>query len=502
MTRSVYTPSLAAQGPLVLRIADAIRTDVVRGRLRSGERLPGSRALATRLRVNRGTVLAAIRELESEGWIRSVEGSGSFIAANLPIRRAKPVAGAALPQPPEAPGFDVDAFPIHESWSSTPGLVELSSGRPDMDLLPSPEIGRAWRRVMARSGAALSDYGDPAGHPALRNAVATLLAERRGLAVDADHILVTRGSQMGLFLTAQTLIRPGDRVAVEALGYRPAWAAFQAAGAELVPVPVDANGLVVDAIPNGVRAVYTTPHHQFPTGVVMSASRRLRLLQRASLERFAVIEDDYDNEFHWEGRPILPLASADTAGVVVYVGSLSKVYAPGLRVGYIAAPKAMIPVMSNRRRVIDRQGDQVLERAVAELIDDGSLSRQIRRMHRVYRQRRQVLLGALRRDLCGVVDVEPLPPGGMCLWASVAEGVDPVQWAARAAGVGIALATGRDFAFHATTVPSAVRFGFCALDAGDLDSAVRRLASVVPRSNPIPSGTLTGSLDPFQPAPP
>jgi GntR family transcriptional regulator / MocR family aminotransferase len=237
--------------------------------------------------------------------------------------------------------------------SLPPGTLNLSNGAPDVRLVPAQAIGRAYRRVLARRGADLLAYGDPEGHPALRAALASMLASTRGLAVTADDILVTRGSQMALTLTARALLRPGDVVAVEQFGYRPAWEAFRAAGATVVPVPIDRDGLDVDALKRlasrtTLRALYVTPHHQYSTTVTLKAASRLALLALARAKRIAIIEDDYDHEFHFDGRPVLPLASADRTGLVVYIGTLSKILAPGLRVGYIAAHGCGTPMNVTR----------------------------------------------------------------------------------------------------------------------------------------------------------
>src|SRR6185312_12732769 len=248
----------------------------------------------------------------------------------------------------------------------TPRGIQLSSGSPDVRLAPTTLLTRAYRRaVRGLSGTALR-YGFPHGHPDLRAALARMLAATRGLAARAEDVVVTSGSQMALDLVSRALLRPGDAVAVEQLGYRPAWLAFRQHGAQLVPVPVDGQGMDIEALARAaarapLRAVYVTPHHQYPTTATLSAGRRIALLELARKLRIAIIEDDYDHEYHYEGRPILPLASADPAGVVVYIGTLAKVIAPGVRLGYAAAPRPLLDSMAAHRHIIDRQGDHTLE---------------------------------------------------------------------------------------------------------------------------------------------
>ena len=471
----------AADLPIYLRLARALVADVRRGRLRPGERLPGSRALATQLGVHRNTVLAALEELRAEGWIEARAGSGTFVCAELPEPEAprgksrSAVGAFHLRPPPSLPGGDLP----DPTEAPPPGALVLAGGLPDLRLLPVQELARELRRAMGRHGPAVLGYGDPAGLPRLRGALADLLRARRGIAAGPSSVLVTRGSQQGLYLAAQILVRPGDRVAVEALGYRPAWHALALAGAELVPLAVDAEGLSVVALEAALaqgplRAVYLTPQHQFPTMAVLPAARRLRLLELARQHRFVVIEDDYDHEFHYEGAPVLPLAASDPAGSVVYVGTLSKVLAPGLRLGFVVAGEALIAAMAVRRRVIDRQGDQATEEAIARLIEDDTIPRHIRRMRRIYAQRRQVVVEAVRRDLAGVVDPRP-PPGGLALWPAVDPAVDVVAWAGRAREAGVVFEPGRSFHLH-DAPQAAFRLGFGCLEPEELREAVRRLA--------------------------
>jgi len=470
--------------PTFLRIARAVTADVQRGRLLPGARLPGSRRLAAALGVHRNTVLAAYDELASEGWLETREGSGTFVASDLPERRA----AAPKSEAPTAPGFDLGPAPAPPPpdpfADPPPGALLLNSGMPDLRLAPTAELARAYRRALRRAGSSLLSYGDVRGLPRLRAALADMLRVRRGLPTADDQILVTRGSQMALHLVARALLGPGDRVAVEALGYPPAWQALRETGAELVPIPVDDQGLRVDALEAAladapIRALYVTPHHQFPTMAVLPAPRRLRLLALAQAHRFAIIEDDYDNEFHYEGRPVLPLAASDRAGVVVYVGTLSKVVAPGLRIGWAAAPAPVIERMAILRRAVDRQGDQAVERAVAELLEDDTIPRHVRRMRRVYAARREAVLGELRERLAGALTVEA-PAGGIALWPRVADDLDADDWAAACRAEGVVIAPGRLYDIAGRYQPH-FRLGFASLDDAELRAAIEGMAQAIRR---------------------
>jgi GntR family transcriptional regulator/MocR family aminotransferase len=284
-------------------------------------------------------------------------------------------------------------------------------------------------------------------------------------------------------LVARSLLAPGDVVAVEALGYPNAVNVFRRAGAKVVPIPVDRHGLDVDALvavtkAEKLRLVYVTPHHQYPTTVTLAPTRRLALLEHARRERIAILEDDYDQEFHYDGRPVLPLASNDPHGNVVYVGTLAKSLAPGLRLAFVVAPRPLIERMTGERALIDRQGDLILEAAVAELLDDGDVQRHVRRMRRVYHARRDAFCTALERELAGVLSYRR-PPGGLQLWAAVAPSVDVALWQERAMARGVFFQIGRQFTLDGSPTPN-VRLGYALIDEKDAASAVRRLAECMP----------------------
>ncbi len=457
--------------PLFMQIVRAITGDIRRGRLTAGALLPGSRTLARTLGVHRNTVLAAYRELEAQGCITSA-GRATRISTEIPARAAGSASSAGTV------GFPLHPAPRFRRFSAaaTPGVLHFGGGFPDLRLFPRAELARAYRRAL--HGSALAYGGDPRGDPALRRMLALLLGEARGLARTEEEILVTTGSQRALDLVARTLIRPGDVVAVEDPGYPPAWSAFVAAGAALVPIPVDGEGVRVEALAElasrrRVRAVYVTPHHQFPTTVTLSAARRLRLLDLACAHRFAIIEDDYDFEFHYDRRPVLPLASSDDLGMVVYLGTFSKLLGPGLRLGWVAAPRPLVDRLAALRAASDTVGHHVLERAVAELIEDGLLARHARRMRRIYQSRRDTLAESLR-SVFPAADFET-PPGGMSLWLRWPRGVDVEAWSARAPAHGVGFYPGSLFAFRAGRRTRTARLGFTTLDERELREAVTRL---------------------------
>lgn len=471
-------PDASLPAPLFAQIANAITDHIRGGQLASGDVLPGSRALARELGVDRDTVLAAYGDLEAQGLLTTVPRTGTVVAdppTGIGVQR-----GLA-----RQVGFALDAGPpIRDRQPGPPpGAIMLAAGIPDLRLVPSELIARAYRRAMRRHAAAVLGYAtSSAGHPRLRTALAHLVRDARGVAATADEIMVTRGSQMALDLVARALVRPGDVVCVEALGYRPSWRGLERAGARLVGVPVDAGGIDVDALARicartPIRLLYVTPHHHYPTTVVLTAGRRARLLALARKHRFAVLEDDYDHEFHYDGRPVLPLASTDRHGVVIYIGTLSKILAPGLRLGFVVAPRPLVDRLARERYLVDRQGDHALELAIAELIEDDELGRHTRKMRRIYHARRDTLAGALRDQLGDRISFQ-VPTGGIALWVETAPGLDADRWCKRAYDSGVVFQPGSAFSLTAARI-AAARFGYGACNEAEIKLAVRRLAQCI-----------------------
>ena len=483
MTRQPWAFTLSLdrsnRQPLFLQITRAIVDDICRGRLKPGDMLPGTRTLAASLSVNRVTVLTAYDELAAEGWITTHRARGCSISPQLPLD----VAPSSRKGPFEQmPGYPLPSPPVvQRSPEHLNGILVLGASSPDARLLDVEPLARAYRSALRKAGGRLLRYATPEGHPRLRAAIATMLAASRAVPAAAEHVFVTRGSQMALSLIARAILRPGSAVAVEALGYRNAWQAFSAAGAELIPIPVDRSGLDVAALARvlesrSIAAVYTTPHHQFPTTVTMSAARRLQLLELARVRGFAIIEDDYDHEFHYDGRPVLPLASLDRSGVVIYVGTFSRLLVPGIRLGFIAGPPALLERLGAVRESFDMQGDSVTEAAVAELLDDGEVQRHLRRGRGVYRERRDLLV-TLLREAFGTELEFAVPAGGIALWVKV-HGVDVERWARAALARRVAFQTGREFAYDGRIRPYA-RLGYASLDADELRTAVGHLRAAL-----------------------
>lgn len=461
--------------PVFLALARAVIADIERGRLKPGDPLPGTRALSKSLGLNRNTVDAAYHELTMQGWLAAEPSRGTFVARDLPDfgREGR----ESTPLPPMAAEDGVVGRP----------MLSFSDGAPDPRLAPVAALGQAFRRaVTAPAFLAGTGYGDRRGSAMLRQALASHLKDERGLAVSADQMLITRGSQMALFLAAVAVTAPGEAIAVETPGYPLAWAAFRAAGARVIGVPVDASGIDVEALERlaprepALKAVYVTPHHHYPTTVTLGAARRLRLIDLARRRRLVIIEDDYDHEYRFDGRPILPLAARSQADApVIHLGSLSKLLVPGIRVGYAVAPPALLTRMAERREAIDRQGDLPLEQALAGLIADGTLRRHARKARRVYQGRRDRLAALLGERLAGAMRFDP-PAGGLAIWCKLAPGLGAEEWGMNARRLGLAVLSGMSFTLAGTAAPDAFRLGFAHLDDVELARAIDLLVKAKP----------------------
>ncbi|TCC30864.1 PLP-dependent aminotransferase family protein [Kribbella speibonae] len=395
--------NLNHDGGLAEQIYTQLSQQIASGALREGTVLPSSRELAGRLAVSRATVVTAYERLAAHGLIRSRAGIGTMVSAR---RGSAPVVPVESPLRPRAvwaaEQFDVPdpAMPAAE-FNFAPGVP-----------MPADFPFAQWRALLSDQLRTSTEagYADPAGSGRLRDALARHLGVSRGVRVEAGQLVITTGAQQAFDIAARVLLEPGDTVAVEDPGYRPAYRGFLAYGARVVGVPVDAEGLVVARIPPETRLVYVTPSHQFPLGMPMSESRRTELLAWAARHDAAIVEDDYDSEFRFTGRPLTPLQATDTEGRVLYVGSFSKTLLPALRVGFLGVPWTLAEAARRAKFAADYGTAGHLQAALAEFIEAGDLARHLRRMRRTYERRHDVLMSELHDQFGGVL--EPIGSSG------------------------------------------------------------------------------------------
>lgn len=344
----------------------------------------------------------------------------------------------------------------------------------------------AWRRcinhalrIQARSR---GEYRDPGGEQELRLAISRYVAFNRAVLCNWQDVIVTQGAQQALDLLTRVVVRPGDVVAMEEPGYPPARAAFAAQGATVVSVPVDAYGIVTASLPKQACLVYVTPSHQFPLGVPMSLERRIELLEWAQQNRAVIIEDDYDGEFRFEGRPMESLKSLDRAGLVAYVGTFSKTIFPELRVGYMVPPRSLNGAVLKAKQIGDWHSCTLTQTALARFMLDGDFARHLRRIHKQYEARRDMLVAHLRGDLARWM--EPVvPAAGIHMIALLKEGVDESPLIAAANGVSVALYGISPF-YASEPARQGLLFGYGGMSAENIDTALRRVAQVLREAVP------------------
>ncbi len=464
----------AAGSRSILRaLHEQLRAAILDGRLQPGLRLPATRALADAYGVSRNTAVAAYDLLLSEGYIVSRARSGAFVADGLPHLRKRRNADDA-----PGPQRRLNAFwrdpPLFMPATATTARFDFKLGVADKQLFPFATWRQLSARVLRAFAREAAAYGPPRGRQSLREAVARHVAFTRAVACQPNDVLVTSGSQQAFDLLARILVTPGRTVvAVENPGYPPLHTALAAAGARIAPVPVDAEGMVVAKLPPDAKVVCVTPSHQFPLGTVMSMRRRAALLEFAHARNAVVIEDDYDGEFRFGGRPLDALQSLDRTDSVFYIGTFSKSLFPGIRLGFIVAPRWAQPALVAAKRGADIHCGVVEQDTLAAFIDEGHMARHVRKTRAVYGARLQALLDGIRRDLDHWL--EPMPSAaGLHVAALAKMPIDMDAVAARALELDVGVYPLRPYYARGRAAPGLV-FGYGAIDEHDIREGLSRL---------------------------
>lgn len=485
--------------PLHKQLYDELRAAILSGRLKPGERVPSTRAMAQSLGVSRTTITQSYEQLLSEGYLRATTGSGTFVGCQLPdeLLKTRPVE-TSRPRTRQSASHQIelsrygasitDIVPFEPPEPDMP--INFKNGRPALEEFPL----HLWRRLLLRhyraNDPSLLDYASGSqGYEPLREAIAGYLRRSRAVACEADQVVIVNGSQQALDLVAKLLIDRGDAVAVEDPGYLGARRAFLAQGAELLPAPVDESGIVVDGLnsktflkaKDRLKLIYVTPSHQFPTGATLTLPRRLDLLAWAEKMGVMIIEDDYDSEFRYGSRPIPALQSLAGAGSVIYAGTFSKALFPALRVGYLVAPAPLARVFARAKWLADRQTPMIEQRVLADFINEGHWERHLRRMRTLYDKRRQALVHALENHFGDSVTIMG-ENAGMHLMIRLSGRLsaklsdDEVERRARLAGVG--LVSARLYYLGENRRDEFV-LGYSGLSERKIREGVRRLARVI-----------------------
>ncbi|MCE6992852.1 PLP-dependent aminotransferase family protein [Dyadobacter sp. CY323] len=473
--------------PVYLQIARQMINAIQRGVLVTGVKLPGTRSLAEILDVHRKTVVAAYHELDAQGWIEMLPNKGTFVTKKSPIAdsNALPFNAQDLVSYPQKAGFSFDTSMLLDRPVSVSNVdLQFTDGLPDVRLAPMDKMAKAYSSVLKRkNNRKYLSYSHVEGNAYFREKLANYLNNTRGLHIGSENIITTHGIQMGIYLASTLLIGKGDNVVVGNLSYYVANMIFQKAGAQILPVPVDDFGISVEAVrklceTTRIRMLYITPHHHYPTTVTLSPERRVELLNLSVQYGFIILEDDHDYDFHYNSSPVLPLASADGAGMVVYVGSFCKALAPGLRSGYLVAPENLIAELGKLRRIIDRQGDLMMEQALGEMLDEGEIQRHIKKAQKIYHQRRDVLSELLKQHLSEYLTFRS-PPGGLAIWTEWRKDINLMRISKACLKQNLHLP--QTLLFQ-TGQLSAMRLGFGNLDEDELSESILILKNVVAKN--------------------
>ncbi|MGC2110901.1 MAG: PLP-dependent aminotransferase family protein [Candidatus Korobacteraceae bacterium] len=472
-------PLSKRRGPLFRQVYLGLREAILSGAFNSSDRLPSTRDVAEQLEVSRTVVLLAYDQLLAEGFVVGRSGSGTYVSAGVGESRG---AGSSHQVKLWLSRFGSSAAAAYSRINfpqrRKPSLpYDFAYGRSDLETFPF----EMWRRMLLRCArkapVAELDYGPAGGDLRLREAISTHLRRSRAVLCDASQVMVVNGSQQALDLITRVLVERGDRVAIEDPSYQGTREVLRAAGAHLLPISVDRDGLHPAKLPSNARIAFVTPSHQFPTGAILSLTRRLELLQWAKRRNAVIVEDDYDGEFRYEGQPLESLQGLDREGRVIYIGTFSRTVFSALRIGYLIAPKSLLPAFLAAKWLSDRHTARLEQETLAEFISTGMYERYLRRVRRRNAARRDALLGAIRTHLGDRVEVTGDGAGAhVVLWPKSCVAEDTVITAAASRGVGV---YGISRYFLKRPSRPGILLGYSRLNETEINEGIRRLGQVV-----------------------
>ncbi|MER9020069.1 PLP-dependent aminotransferase family protein [Mesorhizobium sp. M0898] len=430
--------------PIFRQIYLGLREAIIGGRLKAESRLMSTRALADELNVSRNSVTQAYEQLTAEGYIYGRSGSGTFVA-DVSMDLLQPTTGRSVEHTPTPPDDLSELGKIAERWwPSLPlgGRQPFNPGVCSLDANSLQSLRRLGQRHLLTLGESHASYSHPQGLPQLREQIAIYLRAARAVRCDADNIIVVSGAQQAVDLALRVLVDKGDHVWLEDPCYSTTRAAVESVGGRIFPVPVDSDGIDVGfgvANCRTARLSFVTPSHQYPLGVTLSLQRRLELLRWARENNAWVIEDDFDSEIRYEGRPLASLQGLDEASRVIYIGTFSKMLMPGLRVGFAVVPKRLMPAILAARFLADRQPPMFQQLVMADFLAEGHLSSHLSRMRRIYRQARDQVIEIFHQHLNEHIEIVPTLQGTQLFAHLRDEHIDDVEFCRRAASSGVTL---------------------------------------------------------------
>lgn len=478
----------ASKTPLYLQVSNGLMKKINEGFIQPGHKLPGSRKMAELLNLNRRTVITAYEELESQGWLEIKVNSGCYVSSQLPR-----LAPRSWEERHDTDTLIAQTFTFEDQYDFLsyfePDPIKadrlvIDAGYPDIRLAPLDALSRNLSSLMKgkRSSRLMNYSTDFCGDIKLRSELVKHLSETRSIQIETDQIMITRGSLMAFYHIFQIILKPGDKVIVGVPGFHVANNIIRIARGEIVEVPIDTHGIDVEEIERvcqqeTIKAVFIMPHHHNPTTVSLRADRRMKLLALSQQYGFAIIEDDYDYDFHYNSSPILPMASLDKSGHVIYVGSLSKTIAPALRMGFIVGSKELIRHITRLSRFMDCHGNIAMERAISMLFKEGEIIRHFKKALRKYHQRRDHFCLLLRNSLGDAIEFSD-PEGGMAVWVKFNPRLSLPEIRNRALAKGLVISKS---VFHddKNNHLNAIRMGFASLDEGEASQAIAILKEVI-----------------------
>ena len=462
-------------------LRDTLREAIQAGTLKPGQCLPSTRDLAKSCALSRGTVVLAIENLRSEGYLRCTPGSGTYVADTLPdqfinsslriVSRRVPLEGTA-----RLSEFGKRVRPV--SYYAKPSTIAFRVNLPALDLFPVEVWTRLASRRLSRASTSLFRGTEPQGYPQLRNAIRQHLSTTRSVNCDTDQIVITTGIQESLDLATRILVDRGDSVLMEDPGYQVAYAGFEAAGAKIIRIPIDEHGAVPPSSSSlNAKLMYVTPGHQFPTGITMSFQRRVELIRFAHKEKTIVFEDDYDSEFRYTGNPLPSLQSLDQHGEVIFAGSFNKTLAPSLRLGYAIVPYSLLEAFKNCKMIHSRHHPMFDQVTLAEFIEEGHYNQHLRKMRQIYLERLHVLAEELDKHLAGAMDLSPIEAGLQTI-AWLRTNQDPEDIASKALERNVDIIPVSRYG-HGFEMRPGFQIGFAAIDGKAIARGVQVLARLI-----------------------
>ena len=407
---------------IYMQISNQLINAIQRGVLPFGIKLPGTRALSIILQVHRNTIVAAYDELFAQGWVESLPNKGTFVIGKNQEKpfQIKDFEKNNLDHYPKSTGFTFKTSNILDNPFEYSNCEYIfNDGVPDIRLTQIDHHSRIYSSILKRKAHKIGQYNQD-GSEFFKKNLSQFLNLSRGLPISKNNLLITRSTEMSIYIVSEILLSESDIVLVGELSYFSVNMIFQKTGVKIQPISIDDEGINVEEVrevckKQKIRMLYLTPHHHYPTTVTLSAKRRLELLNLANEFGFIILEDDYDYDFHYDKSPILPLASADTNGMVIYIGSFGKSLVPGFRTGFIVAPENLMTEMRKYLGIIDRQGDVLMEHVLGEMIAEGEINRYLKKSLKTYQERRDYFVSLLEQNLGEYIDFQK-PSGGLAVW--------------------------------------------------------------------------------------